>query len=98
MSKRDSKLLISDILSSIEKIKVYCANHTLQSFLEDSKTIDAVIRNFEVIGEAANRLPENFKDAFKEIDWVRIRGFTNRIVHDYMGIDLKIVWTIIEKI
>lgn len=56
-----------------------------------------MIRNFEIIGEAANRLPEDFKDSYKEINWFRIRGFRNRIVHDYMGIDFHIVWTIIEK-
>ncbi len=65
--------------------------------MNDSKTADAVIRNFEIIGEAANRLPEEFKDKHPEINWFRIRGFRNRIVHDYMGIDYEIVWTIIEK-
>ena len=87
----------SDILGSIEKIKAYTANKTFDTFLVDSKTIDAVIWNFKIIGEAANRLPEDFKDSHAEINWFRIRGFRNRIVHDYMGIDYKIVWTIIEK-
>jgi uncharacterized protein with HEPN domain len=58
--------------------------------------VDAVIRNFEIIGEAANRLPAEFKDSFPEIDWNRIRGFRNRIVHNYFGIDHSIVWTIKE--
>jgi uncharacterized protein with HEPN domain len=65
-----------------------------EAFCSDSKTLDAVIRNFEIIGEAANRLPENFKDDHNNIDWHRIRGFRNRIVHDYMGIDFGIVWEI----
>lgn len=59
--------------------------------------MDAVIRNFEVIGESANRLPEVFKDRHPTIDWHRIRGFRNRIVHDYMGIDYGIVWDIREN-
>lgn len=59
--------------------------------------VDAVIRNFEIVGEAANRLPEDFKDCFPNIDWHRIRGFRNRIVHDYFGIDYSIVWTIKES-
>jgi uncharacterized protein with HEPN domain len=67
---------------------------TFDEFLADPKTIDAVIRNFEINGEAANRLPELFKDQHTEIDWHRIRGFRNRIVHDYMGIDYEIVWEI----
>lgn len=97
MSKRDSILLLADILDSIEKIKRYTKEHSFATFIEDSKTIDAVIRNFEIIGEAANRLPEEFKDNHPDINWFRIRGFRNRIVHDYMGVDYQIVWTIIEK-
>lgn len=97
MSKREPKLLLSDILSSIKKIKSYTAGHSFDTFIEDSKTLDAVIRNFEIIGEAANRLPEDFKDSHEGVNWYRIRGFRNRIVHDYMGIDFLIVWTIIEK-
>ena len=65
-----------------------------EAFFNDSKTLDAVIRNFEIIREAANRLPEDFKDNHNNIDWHRIRGFRNRIVHDYMGIDFGIVWEI----
>ncbi|MFA6262421.1 MAG: DUF86 domain-containing protein [Bacteroidia bacterium] len=97
MSKREPKLLLSDILSSIEKIKSYTKGYSFDTFIEDSKTLDAVIRNFEIIGEAANRLPEDFKDSHEDINWFRIRGFRNRIVHDYMGIDIQIVWTIIDK-
>ncbi len=67
---------------------------TYEEFVSNEIIIDAVIRNFEVIGEAANRLPDEFKDKYHEIDWHRIRGFRNRIVHDYAGIDFEIVWRI----
>jgi len=87
MSKREPKLLVSDILESAQKILDYTAGQSFEDFTKDSKTVDAVIRNFEIIGEAANRLPEEFKDRFSEIDWHRILGFRNRIVHDYFGID-----------
>jgi uncharacterized protein with HEPN domain len=97
MSKRDPILLLTDIIASIEKIKLYTEGYTFDTFIEDSKTLDAVIRNFEIIGEAANRLPDDFKELHHNINWFRIRGFRNRIVHDYMGIDFHIVWTIIEK-
>lgn len=62
--------------------------------MADSKTVDAVIRNFEIIGEAANRLSDEFKDKYPSIDWHKIRGFRNRIVHDYAGVDVNIVWVI----
>ena len=97
MSKRDSYLLLEDILEAIEKIERYTKNMTYQSFLSDDKTIDAVIRNFEIIGEAANRLCDDFRTDHADIEWNRIRGFRNRIVHEYFGIDHEIVWSIIEN-
>jgi len=94
MSKRNPALLIKDILDSCNKILEYTSSMNFEEFSKDSKTIDAVVRNFEIIGEAANRLPEDFKEKHNAIDWHRIRGFRNRIVHDYMGIDFGIVWDI----
>ena len=96
MSKRQPILLVEDIIESGEKILSYTDGLSFEQFTSDSKTIDAVIRNFEIIGEAANRLPEEFKDKYPEIDWHRMRGFRNRIVHDYFGIDFNIVWQIKE--
>jgi uncharacterized protein with HEPN domain len=97
MSKRSANLLLGDIVASAQKIIRYTENTTYEVFLEDEKTIDAVIRNFEIIGEAANRLPDDIKEMFPAVDWFRIRGFRNRIVHDYMGVDLAIVWKIKES-
>ncbi len=97
MSDRTPNLLLEDILKSADKIVAYTENMTFDEFLNDDKTIDAVIRNFEIIGEASNRLTEEFRDMHSSIDWHRVRGFRNRIVHDYMGIDYKIVWNIKES-
>jgi uncharacterized protein with HEPN domain len=94
MSKREPHLLIEDIIESGTKILNYTHGLSFDEFINDSKTIDAVIRNFEIIGEAANRLPEEFKANHTSIDWQRIRGFRNRIIHDYFGIDHSIVWEI----
>lgn len=96
MSKRNPELLVNDILESGRKILAYTEKMTFKEFTADSKTVDAVIRNFEIIGEAANRLPEEYKEQHENIDWLRIRGFRNRIVHDYFGIDFQIVWQIKE--
>jgi uncharacterized protein with HEPN domain len=85
------------MIDSGQKIMSYTDGLTFEQFISDSKTIDAVIRNFEIIGEAANRLPEEFKDDHPEVEWHRIRGFRNRIVHDYSGIDYDIVWQIKEN-
>ncbi|MBS9522947.1 DUF86 domain-containing protein [Litoribacter alkaliphilus] len=97
MSKRDTNLLLEDMLESANKIKIYTQDYPFNDFLNDDKTSDAVIRNFEVIGEAANQIDPDFRKANPHIDWNRIRGFRNRIVHNYFGIDYRIVWTIIEE-
>ena len=95
MSKRTPKLLLEDIIESAEKILQYTKGISFEEFSKDNKTVDAVIRNFEIIGEASNLLSDEIKDKYSEIDWHRIRGFRNRIVHDYFGVDLQIIWKII---
>jgi uncharacterized protein with HEPN domain len=65
--------------------------------MADEKTQDAVVRNLEIIGEAANRLPQEFKVRHADIEWPKIVGLRHRIVHDYFGIDLKIIWRIINE-
>lgn len=96
MSKSRAELLVDDIINSGNKILAYTNNLSFESFIADDKTVDAVVRNFEIIGEAATRLPEDFREKFPDIDWHRIRGFRNRIIHDYIGIDYEIVWQIKE--
>ena len=98
MSKRHPHLLLEDIIESGERILTYTAGFSFEDFINDHKTVDAVIRNFEIIGEAANRLPKEFREQHSDFDWKRIRGFRNRIVHHYFGIDHKIVWQIKETI
>ena len=96
MSNRDNLLLLEDMLESAHKILKYTNGLNYEKFLNDEKTMDAVIRNFEIIGEAANRIDPEFKMNNSHIEWNRIRGFRNRVVHDYFGIDYEIVWSIIE--
>jgi uncharacterized protein with HEPN domain len=81
-------------LGAIEKIDRYVAGLDHDAFIRDYKTIDSVVRNLEIIGEAANRLPENFKAQRSEIEWRQIIGLRNRIVHAYFNIDVEIVWEI----
>ena len=74
MSKRTPKLLLEDILDSGQKILEYTKDLTFEEFQKDNKTIDAVTRNFEIIGEASNLLPDEIKEKYLEIDWYRIRA------------------------
>ena len=97
MSKRSLELLVEDIWESIEKIERYIEDMTQDSFQKDEKTTDAVDRNLEIIGEAAGRLTEDFTDRHSEIEWFKIIGLRNRIVHEYFGVDLQIIWQILKK-
>lgn len=96
MSSRNVNLLLEDILSAAKKIKNYTIDLKYETFSFDEKTVDAVVRNFEIIGEGARRIPEEFKLLHPEIEWRRIIGFRNRIVHEYFDIDYSIMWEIIE--
>ncbi|MDM8568322.1 DUF86 domain-containing protein [Thiotrichales bacterium HSG1] len=96
MSKRDAQLLIIDILEAIEKIERYLTNMSYDSFIKDEKTVDAVIRNFEIIGEAANQMPKDFTTKYPEIPWRDLSNFRNVLIHAYFGVDLHMVWQIFE--
>jgi len=67
-----------------------------EDFMQDERTVDAVVRNFEIIGEAANRIEEGLHIQFPEVEWRRIIGLRHRIAHDYFGIDYNIIWEIRE--
>ena len=97
MSKRDPRLLLVDIIESANKIDRYRTGLSKSDFLVDGKTSDAVIRNLEIIGEAVRQLPSEFKDNHTGIPWSQIAGLRNRIVHDYAGVDLELVWEIVEN-
>jgi uncharacterized protein with HEPN domain len=97
MSDRHPKLLLGDILESAQKIIVYTNGLSFENFIADHKTIDAVVRNFEIIGEAANRIPDEIKETNTEVNWFKIKGLRNRIVHNYFGMDYKIIWDIKEN-
>jgi len=97
MPKRSSQLLIIDILDAIKKIEKYSKGIDYKAFSKDDKTIDAVCRNFEIIGEAANRLPEELLKKYHKIEWHKIIGLRNRIVHGYFGVDTEVLWEIIQK-
>jgi len=96
MSKREWKLFLEDILESMNLIEEYVKGMSFDDFKEDRKTIDAVVRNFEIIGEAAKNIPENVRNNYKDIDWIGIIGLRNRISHEYFGIDFSIIWNIVE--
>jgi uncharacterized protein with HEPN domain len=97
MPRRDFDLLIEDILAAIGKIEGYTRGVNRDAFVADDKTIDAVVRNLEIIGEAAHRMPAECVTMYPGVPWQQIAGLRNRIVHEYFGLDLEIVWQIVER-
>jgi uncharacterized protein with HEPN domain len=94
MAKRKTILLLEDILTASDKIGSYTRGIDLKDFMETDMAMDAVIHNFQVIGDAIKKIPEHFKLSHPEIDWRQITCFRNRIVHEYFQIDFEIVWKI----
>ncbi len=96
-SPRTDRLLVEDMLESLGRIAAYTAGMPKEAFLSDRKTIDAVVRNLEIIGEAAARLTIDAKQRRPRTEWPQIIGLRNRIVHEYFGVDTEIVWQIISR-
>ena len=90
---------LDDILDAAEKIHRYTADMTFEEFTDDEKTDDAVLRNFEVIGEAAKNIPEEFREEHNDVPWSEMAGMRDRLIHGYSSVDLHIVWmTVLEEI
>lgn len=90
MPKRDLKLLLEDVLECSQKIKKYTHGYTFDDFLDDDKTIDAVVRNFEIIGEATSKINDDFNIKNGQIRWKEMKGLRNRMIHDYARLDLEL--------
>ncbi|MBI4685277.1 MAG: DUF86 domain-containing protein [Nitrospirae bacterium] len=96
-SRRRDKDSLSDIKEAVERIVSYTKGLTYKQFLLDGKTQDAVVRNFEIIGEAAKNISRDLRAKHPEIQWQKISGLRDKFIHFYFGIDYKIVWNIAKK-
>ena len=93
---KDDLVYIQHIRDAIDRILQY-TEEGKQSFFADAKTQDAVIRNFQIIGEASKRVSDTFKDSNPSLPWRQMAGTRDRIVHEYMVVSLKMVWDIVES-
>lgn len=89
---RDYVVFLEDIIDSVRMIEKYTKGYSQKSFSSDEKVKDAVIRIFEVIGEAVRHIPASIKKNHKEIDWKNIAGMRNVLIHEYFGVNTNRVW------
>jgi uncharacterized protein with HEPN domain len=91
-SSRDWRLYADDMVESCAKIRRFIAGMTYEGFVADERTYDAVVRNLEVIGEAAKNLPEEVLVRAPAVEWRKIRGMRDILAHGYFSLDAKVVW------
>ena len=94
---RDYKAYLKDILDSIKKIEKYTNRIFFDKFSSDELIQDGVIRNLEIIGEAVKNISDDVKNKYSDIDWKKIAGLRDILVHAYFGIDVEIVWDIVKN-
>jgi len=95
--KKDPKIFLRHIIESIEAIESHTNKITKEKFSENLTVQDAVIRRIEIIGEAVKNLPAEFKKNHPEIEWREIAGMRDKLIHEYFGISVNIVWTTVKK-
>lgn len=94
---KDDTLYLIHIRESIDRIHSYVQGIDRKTFMNSALVQDAVLRNLQVLAESTQRLSPAFKARHPEIEWHKISGLRNILVHDYLGIDIEAVWIIIEK-
>jgi uncharacterized protein with HEPN domain len=94
---RDPRDYINDILAEIARISEFTKGMTFDAFSMDTKTVYAVIRSFEVIGEAVKNLTDDVREKHPEIPWKRMAGMRDKLIHEYFGVSTKILWETIQN-
>jgi uncharacterized protein with HEPN domain len=95
--KRDYRLYLDEMIEAIGKILRYTESLTIEQFKEEEKTIDAVIRNFAIMGEAAKHIPPTIRKKYPDIPWKEMAGMRDKLIHEYFGIKYDVVWQTIKK-
>jgi len=94
---RDYHLYLKDILSAMDSIEAFVEGMSFEEFRADDKTASAVIRKFEIIGEATKNIPDEIRQQYPTVPWKEMAGMRDRLIHFYFGMDYKLVWTTIKE-
>ncbi len=94
---REYSQYLEDILEAIARIEEYTGGMSFEEFAEERMTQDAVVRNLEIIGESVKNIPEEVKRERSDIEWRKIAGLRDILIHAYFGIDIEIVWDIVKS-
>lgn len=94
---RNSRVYLEDILEACARISRYTNGMTLETFLADEKTLDAVVRNLQIIGEAVKNLGPDVRELSPATDWKKIAGLRDIVVHQYFGVDGELIWTVVSS-
>ena len=94
---KDDLAFIEHVLLCIGKIQEYTKNLTVQEFTNNELIQDAVIRNIEIIGEATKKISKDLKSQYREIPWKEMSGMRDKLIHDYFGVDVDVVWKTVNE-
>jgi len=97
MKRRDYRDYLQDILDAVNDIESFVGSMSYEEFIRDRKTLNAVVRSIEIIGEASKNIPDTVKAKYKELPWKQMTGMRDKLIHAYFGVDVETLWKAVKE-